>query len=58
MPIKHRLEKLEKKMGGDFLPYITVLVDEDEDEEIAINEKLKAEGVKRDQSNIIIVPFF
>ena len=41
-------------MGGDFLPYITVLVDEDEDEQAAINEKLKAEGMIESQCNVII----
>ena len=44
-------------MGGNLLPCILVLVHGDEDAEAAINEKLKAEGVTREQSNLIVVRF-
>ena len=54
MTIKHRLQKLEKKMCVNLLPWITVIVDEDEDEQAAINEKLEAKGVTEDQCNLII----
>ena len=56
MSIKHRLQKLEKEKekGGNLLPCFRVIVDQDEDEEIAINEKLEAEGMTRDQCNLIV----
>ncbi len=56
MSIKHRLQKLEKEKekGGNSLPCFRVVVDEDEDEEVVINEKLEAEGVTRDQCNLIV----
>ena len=58
MTIRHRLQKLEKKMSGKLSPWIVVSLREGEDKETAINAKLKAEGVKRDQSNILILPFY
>jgi len=60
MSAKHRITKLEKEKnlekekGGNLLPCFSVVVDEDEDEEAVINEKLEAEGVTRDQCNLIV----
>jgi len=54
MSVKHRITKLEKEKGGNLLPCFRVVVDEDEDEEAVINEKLEAEGVTLDQCNLIV----
>ncbi len=54
MSVKQRLQKLEKKIVGNLLPWFMVIVDEDEDEGAVINEKLEAEGVTRDQCNLIV----
>jgi len=54
MALKQRIAKLEKKMCVNLLPWIQVIVDEDEDEEAVINEKLKAEGMIEGQCNLII----
>jgi len=58
MTIKYRLQKLEKKMCVNLLPWITVIVDENEEEQAAINEKLEAEGMTEDQCNLIIHRIF
>ena len=58
MSIKTRIRKLEvvRKVGK--LPMISVIVLEGDDQEAIINEKLKLEGLKRDQCGVIITRIF
>lgn len=55
MTLNRRVDQLEKRLGAtDDKPYVSVLVDEGEDEERAIQEALEKEGHTKDTCNIIV----